>query len=72
MTPSRRTGAEVEAELRKALADTPSYIWDGQGENPYLAVLALADSLITTADSVNMVSEACFTGKPVHVVDLAI
>ena len=70
LTPSRRTGAEVEAELRKALADTPSYIWDGQGENPYLAVLALADSLITTADSVNMVSEACFTGKPVHVMEL--
>ncbi len=71
LTPSRRTGAAVEAELRRALANTPAYIWDGTGENPYLAVLALADTLVTTADSVNMVSEACFTGKPVYVVDLA-
>ena len=70
LTPSRRTGAAVEAELRKALANTPCYIWDGNGENPYLALLALSDYLVATADSVNMVSEACFTGKPVYVLEL--
>ena len=70
LTPSRRTGADVEAALRMALADTPAYIWDGAGENPYLAFLALADAIVTTADSVNMVSEACTTGKPVFVVEL--
>lgn len=70
LTPSRRTSAEVMAALREALVDTPCYIWDGTGENPYLAVLALADTLVTTPDSVNMVSEACFTGKPVYVVEL--
>jgi len=70
LTPSRRTGAGVEAALHKALANTPCYIWDGKGENPYLALLALSDFLVTTADSVNMVSEACFTGKPVYVVEL--
>lgn len=70
LTPSRRTGAEVEAALRAALAQTPAYIWDGTGENPYLAYLALADYIVVTADSVNMVSEACTTGKPVYVVEL--
>lgn len=70
LTPSRRTGAEVEAALRDALADSPAYIWDGAGENPYLAYLALADYIVVTADSVNMVSEAAATGKPVFVVEL--
>jgi uncharacterized protein len=70
LTPSRRTGPEVEAELRKALAHAQAYIWDGTGENPYLAFLALADYIVVTADSVNMLSEACATGKPVYVVDL--
>jgi hypothetical protein len=70
LTPSRRTGTAVEAALRLALADTPCYIWDGSGENPYLGLLALSDYLVTTADSVNMVAEACFTGKPVYVVEL--
>ena len=70
LTTSRRTGADVEAALRESLRDTPCYFWDGVGENPYLAYLALADVVVVTADSVNMVSEACFTGKPVFVVEL--
>ena len=70
LTPSRRTGAEAEAALRDALADTPAYMWDGKGENPYLAFLGLADYILVTADSVNMVSEACTTGNPVYVVGL--
>ncbi len=70
VTPSRRTGAANEAILRKALAGLPAEIWDGTGENPYFAYLGLADAVIATADSVNMVSEAASTGKPVHIVDL--
>lgn len=70
LTPSRRTSSEVIAALRAALANTPCYIWDGTGENPYLGLLALSDTIVTTPDSVNMVSEACFTGKPVYVVEL--
>ncbi len=71
VTPSRRTGAANEAILRKALADSPAEIWDGQSANPYFGILALADSFIVTCDSVNMVSEAATTGKPVQVVELA-
>ena len=36
-------------------------------QNPYLGILAHADCFIVTGDSVNMVSEAIATGKPVHV-----
>src|SRR3546814_21003910 len=69
-TPSRRTGRRNEEILRRALAGLPAGIWDGDGENPYFGILALADHVVVTGDSVNMVSEAASTGKPVHVVHL--
>src|SRR3546814_3642619 len=34
--------------------------------NPNFGILGLADHVIVTGDSVNMVSEAASTGKPVH------
>lgn len=70
VTTSRRTGAENEAVLRGTLAGLPAYVWNGEGENPYFGLLAVADHIVVTGDSVNMVSEACFTGKPVHVIEL--
>lgn len=70
VTPSRRTPPRTVEIVRRALHGLPARTWDGQGENPYLAYLALADALVVTADSVNMVSEAATTGKPVFVVDL--
>jgi uncharacterized protein len=70
VTTSRRTGAAGLTLLREKLTHLPASIWDGTGENPYFAYLALADALLVTADSVSMISEAAATGKPVHVVDL--
>jgi mitochondrial fission protein ELM1 len=70
ITPSRRTGDENMAILNEALKGKPAYIWDGQGTNPYYGMLGLADFVLATCDSVNMVSEACSTGKPVMVIDL--
>jgi mitochondrial fission protein ELM1 len=70
VTPSRRTGSDNVAVLRAALAGTSCEIWDETGDNPYLGYLALADAIVVTSDSVNMVSEACATGKPVHVFHL--
>jgi uncharacterized protein len=69
-TPSRRTGPEGARVLRERLAGLPGDIWDGSGENPYFAYLAVADALIVTSDSVSMISEAASTGKPVHIIDL--
>jgi len=71
VTPSRRTGEAGEALLRERLAGLPAAIWDGSGENPYFAYLALADAILVTEDSVSMVTEATATGKPVHVITLA-
>jgi mitochondrial fission protein ELM1 len=70
ITPSRRTGAENMEILQEALRGKSAYVWDGQGANPYYGMLALADVILVTCDSVNMVSEACSTGKPVMVIEL--
>jgi mitochondrial fission protein ELM1 len=71
VTASRRTGAAGLALLRDRLAGLPCAIWDGSGDNPYFAYLAVADALLVTADSVSMISEAAATGKPVHILGLA-
>jgi mitochondrial fission protein ELM1 len=70
VTPSRRTGALGLSLLRERLRELPGAIWDGIGDNPYYAYLAIADALLVTADSVSMVSEAAATGKPVHIIGL--
>lgn len=67
VTPSRRTRAETLDALAKAIGDVPHFLWDGTGDNPYFAFLSLADAIVVTEDSVNMVTEAAGTGKPVYV-----
>lgn len=70
LTPSRRTGKENERVLTQTLGDCPAWIWDGSGENPYFGILAHADAIVVTGDSVSMISEAAFTGKPLYIYDL--
>ncbi len=70
VTMSRRSGKDCAAALREGLRGAPSFIWNGEGENPYYGMLGLADTIVVTSDSVNMASEACSTGKPVHVFHL--
>jgi mitochondrial fission protein ELM1 len=70
ITTSRRTGKQNEEVLRQRLETVPMYLWDGQDPNPYLGLLALADAIVVTSDSISMVSEACATGKPVHVFNM--
>jgi len=70
VTPSRRTEPEAARILAEALAGLSADIWDGAGENPYFGLLGVADAILVTRDSVSMTSEAAFTGKPVHVIDL--
>ncbi len=64
-TPSRRTPPELSRVVGEAVGD--GFFWDGTGENPYPAMLALADAVLVTGDSANMVGEATATGAPVHV-----
>ncbi|HXT08654.1 MAG TPA: mitochondrial fission ELM1 family protein [Roseiarcus sp.] len=64
-TPSRRTPPDLADAARQAVGD--GFFWDGAGDNPYPAMLALADAVLVTGDSANMVGEATATGAPVHV-----
>jgi mitochondrial fission protein ELM1 len=70
VTPSRRTGDQNIALLKAGLSGLPAFVWGGNGANPYFGILGLADDLIVTVDSVNMISEACASGRRVHVYDL--
>ena len=71
VSPSRRTPPAL-AEAIQALAHrTGGFYWDGSGDNPYMAILALADHVIVTADSINMIGEALATGRTVHIFEPA-
>ncbi len=70
ITPSRRTAPAVRDALRAALAPRGAWIWDMTGENPYFGLLALADVIVCTIDSISMVSEAAATAAPVLLADL--
>jgi mitochondrial fission protein ELM1 len=69
VTTSRRTPAAVAARLRSRFAGVPGQVWSGadEGPNPYPGLLGWADRIVCTADSVNMLSEACATNVPVFV-----
>ena len=71
ITVSRRSPSAFAAHLRARLANTPHFLWNNEGENPYAGLLGLAEHVIVTADSVNMVGEACTSGAPVQVFELA-
>ncbi|MDQ3228422.1 MAG: mitochondrial fission ELM1 family protein [Pseudomonadota bacterium] len=70
---SRRTPQDVRAALRARDIAAPHVRWldVADGDNPYAGMLAWADRIVCTPDSVNMISEACATYAPVFVFDPA-
>jgi mitochondrial fission protein ELM1 len=70
-TGSRRTGRPAEAAAAATLGDLPHHLhrWGEGGANPYAGLLAWADALVVTGDSVSMVSEALATAVPVFIAD---
>jgi hypothetical protein len=71
VTTSPRTPAAAAEAVAAAVA-RPNlvYRWKaGDPDNPYHALLALADRFIVTADSASLLVEACLTGRPVEVFD---
>jgi hypothetical protein len=70
-TVSRRTPRELHEALRHRYVETPGLTWLGpeHGDNPYPGLLAWADRIVCSPDSVNMISEACATRAPVFVFD---
>jgi mitochondrial fission protein ELM1 len=70
LTPSRRTAPAVRQTLQRELGPRGAWIWDMEGENPYFGMLALADVIVATLDSISMVSEAVATTAPVLLAEL--
>lgn len=71
ITTSRRTPQDLREALRHRYDETPGVVWQGpeDGDNPYPGLLAWADRIVCSPDSVNMMSEACATSVPVFVFD---
>ncbi|MDX1733120.1 MAG: ELM1/GtrOC1 family putative glycosyltransferase [Halioglobus sp.] len=72
VTTSARTRDSAVDALQDAI-DAPHYFYRWRAdaaENPYMGILAWADRLVVTGDSIAMLSEACATGKPVKMFDL--
>ena len=71
ITPSRRTDPVVIASLKADCDPATTFLWDRTGDNPHPGILGLAEAVLVTADSVNMISEAATAGLPVHVFRIA-
>lgn len=73
LTTSPRTPDDTSHALIDAIQECPSFVyrWGSGPPNPYLGLLALADVLIVTGESISMLTEASATGKPVYIVDLS-
>jgi len=72
ITPSGRTEPFVITALNTQFKNDPNiWIWDQSNNNPYHGILAYADHIMVTADSVSMISEALYTSKPVHILPLS-
>lgn len=70
ITTSRRTSRDIVQRVRQRYAARPhTVLWcdASDGPNPYAGLLAWADRIVCTPESVNMVSEACGTRVPVQV-----
>jgi mitochondrial fission protein ELM1 len=67
-TASRRSSEATIAALREVFSKAPdrTFFWDGTGDNPYVHMIANADAIVATSDSVNMVGEALATSVPVY------
>jgi len=68
VTLSRRTSPKARAVFARELRPFTRLYHDGDGPNPYFAILGAADVILVTADSANMAVEAAATGKPVLIV----
>lgn len=72
LTTSRRTPKGAAQRIAARLPEGRHLVFDAQhpkklpAETVYAGILGLAQTLIVTCDSVAMLSEAAFTGKPIY------
>lgn len=68
VTTSRRTPVDVVDILKTRLPKgTFFYTFGDKAENPYFGLLAWADMIVVTGDSISMCSECCATTAPVYI-----
>lgn len=67
ITTSRRTPPVLRDALTALAARHHAFSWNGSGENPYVGLLSLAEFIVATADSFNMIGEAAAAGRPILV-----
>lgn len=74
VTTSRRTPADVVAALRDHLpAPGRLFAWSPEAaDNPYLALLGLADRFVVTGDSISMMVEVARLGRPLAIFPLPV
>ena len=72
VTPSYRTDRDQLSQLVDHFKDNNQvYVHDlNNKHNPYITMLAIAENIFVTDDSVNMISEACYTEKPVYILKM--
>jgi mitochondrial fission protein ELM1 len=65
-------GSDLEQRLKRELPDIPHFLyrWKAGAPNPYGAMIAEADTVIVTNDSVSMVADAAAHAKPLLVYPL--
>lgn len=51
--------------LRMAVREVTHYLWQGDGPDPYISMLARSDALVVVADSTGALSEATASGRPI-------
>lgn len=71
--PSSRTPDDLIYQLHNHFHAVPQVFLytPGAPDNPYQGALALADTILVTNDSSNMMSEAASTSKPLYLIPLA-
>ena len=70
ITLSRRSPKKLSNRIKNLLINEKNLFYDGQGDNPYFAILKASELIITTPDSANMISEAINVPKPVYYIDI--
>ena len=70
ITLSRRSPKKLSNRIKNLLINEKNLFYDGQGDNPYFAILKASEIIITTPDSANMISEAINVPKPVYYIDI--
>lgn len=69
VTTSRRTPENIVTFLKEELTRPTTYFYQfgDKGENPYFGLIACADMIVVTGDSMSMCSECCATKAPVFI-----